>query len=98
MSDAKSFELRWWHIDIAGLMCCVALTLIGFMVIPYVDKNPSTRPSDRKFAIILYSIFIAGAATLTITGVLFRGRGFNFIYPWRDGIFFDDLADWVQFE
>jgi hypothetical protein len=30
--------------------------------------------------------------------VLFRGRGFNFSYPWKDGVFFDDLKDWVHFE
>jgi hypothetical protein len=30
--------------------------------------------------------------------VLFRGQGFNFAYPWQDGIFFDDLKDWVHFE
>jgi quinol-cytochrome oxidoreductase complex cytochrome b subunit len=72
--------------------------MIGFMMVPFVDKNPSTRPSDRKFAIALYSVFLAGAATLTIFGVLFRGLGFNFSYPWKDGVFFDDLKDWVNFE
>jgi quinol-cytochrome oxidoreductase complex cytochrome b subunit len=68
------------------------------MAIPYVDRNPSTKPSDRKFAILLYAFFMAGAATLTMFGVLFRGRGFNWSYPWKDGVFFDDIKDWVQFE
>ena len=68
------------------------------MAIPYVDKNPSNKPSDRKFAIFMYTFFMMGAATLTILGVLFRGPGFNFTYPWVDGIFFDDLKDWVNFE
>ena len=31
------------------------------------------------------------AAVLTIYGSFFRGPGFNFTVPWRDGIFFDDL-------
>jgi hypothetical protein len=31
------------------------------------------------------------AAVLTIFGSFFRGPGFNFTFPWRDGIFFDDL-------
>lgn len=90
--------LSYFDPQIAGVMVPTFTGMIGFMMIPYVDKNPSTRPSDRKFAILLYSIFIAGSATLTIIGVLFRGKGFNFAYPWRDGIFFDDLKDWVQFE
>lgn len=90
--------LSYFDPQIAGVMVPLFIGIIGFMMIPYVDKNPSTRPSDRKFAIMLYSIFLAGSATLTIIGVLFRGQGFNFSYPWRDGVFFDDLKDWVNFE
>jgi hypothetical protein len=90
--------LSYFDPQIAGVMVPLFIGLIGFMMIPYVDKNPSTRPTDRKFAIMLYSIFLAGSATLTIIGVLFRGQGFNFSYPWKDGVFFDDLRDWVNFE
>ena len=90
--------LSYFDPQIAGVTIPTITGFIGFWIIPYVDKNPSTRPSDRKFAIALYSVFLAGAATLTIFGVLFRGLGFNWAYPWQDGIFFDDLRDWVQFE
>ena len=90
--------LSYFDPQIAGVTVPTIVGMIGFMMVPYVDKNPSTRPSDRKFAIVLYSIFLAGSATLTIFGVLFRGKGFNWAYPWRDGIFFDDLKDWVNFE
>ncbi len=90
--------LSYFDPQIAGVTVPTITGMIGFMMIPFVDKNPSTRPSDRKFAIALYSVFLAGAATLTIFGVLFRGLGFNFSYPWRDGVFFDDLKDWVHFE
>jgi menaquinol-cytochrome c reductase cytochrome b/c subunit len=90
--------LSYFDPQIAGVMVPLFIGMIGFMMIPYVDKNPSTRPTDRKFAIMLYSFFLAGSATLTIIGVLFRGQGFNFTFPWRDGVFFDDLKDWVHFE
>jgi hypothetical protein len=90
--------LSYFDPQIAGVTVPTIVGLIGFMMVPYVDKNPSTRPTDRKFAILLYSLFLAGSATLTIIGVLFRGQGFNFAYPWQDGIFFDDLKDWVHFE
>ena len=90
--------LSYFDPQIAGVMIPTVTGIIGFFLVPYVDKNPSTRPTDRKFAIALYSVFLAGAATLTIFGVLFRGLGFNFSYPWQDGVFFDDLKDWVQFE
>lgn len=90
--------LSYFDPQIAGVTVPTIVGMLGFMMVPYVDKNPSTRPSDRKFAILLYSIFLAGSATLTIIGVLFRGQGFNWAYPWVDGVYFDDLKDWVNFE
>ena len=90
--------LSYFDPQIAGVTVPTIVGLVGFMMIPYVDKNPSNKPSDRKFAIMLYTIFLTGSAVLTIIGVLFRGQGFNFAYPWRDGVFFDDLKDWVHFE
>ncbi|HEY7703842.1 MAG TPA: hypothetical protein VID03_03335 [Acidimicrobiia bacterium] len=90
--------LSYFDPQIAGVTVPTIVGLIGFMMIPYVDRNPSTKPSDRKFAVLLYTFFMAGAATLTIFGVLFRGRGFNWSYPWKDGVFFDDIKDWVSFE
>jgi menaquinol-cytochrome c reductase cytochrome b/c subunit len=89
--------LSYFDPQIAGVTVPTIIGLVGFMMIPYVDRNPSTKPSDRKFAIILYTFFLAGSATLTIIGVLFRAQGFNFAYPWEAGVFFDDLKDWVDF-
>ncbi|MCL1602029.1 MAG: menaquinol-cytochrome c reductase cytochrome b subunit [Actinomycetia bacterium] len=65
--------------------------MIALAFIPYVDRNPSVRPSDRKFAIAVFTVFFMAAAVVTIFGSFFRGPGFNFVFPWRDGIFFDDL-------
>jgi hypothetical protein len=47
---------------------------------------------------MMFTFFLAGAGTLTIIGVLFRGPGWNWTYPWIDGIWFDDLLDWIYFE
>ena len=87
--------LSYFDPQIAGVSIPTIVGLLGFMAIPYVDKNPSNKPSDRKVAIFMYTFFLMGSAVLTIIGVLFRGPGFNFTYPWNDGIFFDDLKDWV---
>lgn len=65
--------------------------LAALAFVPYVDRNPSIRPSDRKLAISIFTVFFMAAAVLTIFGSFFRGPGFNFTFPWRDGIFFDDL-------
>jgi menaquinol-cytochrome c reductase cytochrome b/c subunit len=89
--------LSYFDPQVAGVLV-PTLGLIGLMAIPYFDRNPSTKPSDRKFAILMFTFFLAGASVLTLLGVLFRGQGFNFSYPWSDGIFFDDLSDWISFE
>jgi len=90
--------LSYFDPQIAGVTVPTIIGMLGFMAIPYVDRNPSNKPADRKYAIFLYTFFIMGSAVLTIIGVLFRGPGFNWTYPWADGIFFDDLKDWVNFE
>jgi menaquinol-cytochrome c reductase cytochrome b/c subunit len=63
--------------------------LAGLAFIPYIDRNPSVRPSDRKLAIMIFTFFVMAAGILTIFGSFFRGPGFNFVFPWVDGIFFD---------
>ena len=71
-----------------GLLLAV-LWIFGLMLAPYIDKNPSAHPEDRKFAIALFTLFLMFWAALVIIGVFFRGPGFNFTRPWRDGIFFE---------
>ncbi len=90
--------LSYWDPQIAGVMIPLVLGLVLWMAFPYIDRNPETHPSKRKFAIMFYTFFLAGAGILTIIGVLFRGPGWNWTYPWIDGIWFDDLLDWIKFE
>jgi menaquinol-cytochrome c reductase cytochrome b/c subunit len=80
--------LRYFHPQIAGVTIPQWL-ILGWIAAPYVDRNPSTKPEDRKLAISLWTIFFIAFAILTILGSLFRGPGFNFIYPWDQGIFFE---------
>jgi menaquinol-cytochrome c reductase cytochrome b/c subunit len=42
---------------------------------------------DRSLAFWVFSWFTLSAITLTIIGVAFRGPGWAFTLPWRDGIF-----------
>ncbi len=87
--------LSYFDPQIAGVLI-PGLGLVALMAIPFMDRNPSSKPNDRKFAIMLFTYFVVASAILTILGVLFRGPGFNFTYPWSDGIWFDDLLDWFQ--
>lgn len=63
--------------------------LIGLALAPYIDKNPSNKPEDRKFAIALFTFFMMFWTVLVIIGSFFRGPGYNFAWPWADGIYFD---------
>ena len=80
--------LSYFDPQIAGVLI-PGLGLAGLAIIPYVDRNRSTRPSDRKFAIMVFTFFVVASAILTMIGSFYRGQGFNFTFPWRDGIFFD---------
>ncbi len=80
--------LTMFHPMVAGVTI-PGIGLFMLMVAPYVDKNPSNKPSDRKFVVSLFTIFLMFWAVLVIIGSFFRGAGFNFVFPWNDGIFFE---------
>jgi menaquinol-cytochrome c reductase cytochrome b/c subunit len=80
--------LRYFHPQVAGVTIPTVLILVWF-ALPFLDRNPSTRPDDRKLAIVLFSFYVLTFAVLTIIGMFFRGPGFNFVLPWKDGIFFE---------
>ena len=77
--------LTMFHPMVAGVtvpgVALVALGMAG-----YVDKNPSHKPEDRKFAIAMMTMFLMFWAVLVIIGSFFRGEGFNFILPWQQGV------------
>ena len=80
--------LTMFNPQIAGVLI-PGVALIIIMLAPFTDKNPSNKPKDRKFAIAMFTIFVLMWAVLVILGSFFRGPGFNFILPWKDGIFFE---------
>ena len=84
--------LAYFHPVVAGVLS-IAYIIVGAMVIPYIDRGPrgdggSSRPSDRKLGIVLFTMFAAAGLAITFLGAFFRGPGYNFIVPWTDGLFF----------
>ncbi|MCY3850343.1 MAG: menaquinol-cytochrome c reductase cytochrome b subunit [Acidimicrobiaceae bacterium] len=80
--------LTMFHPMVAG----VTIPGIGIFLLilaPYIDKNPSNKPEDRKFAISLMTIHLMFWAVLVMIGSFFRGPGFNFVFPWEAGLFFE---------
>jgi hypothetical protein len=81
--------LRYFHPMVAGVLFAPTLVLLALAVAPYVDRNPSTKPGDRKIAITMFTMLLMFGATLTIIGSFFRGTGYNWVWPWAQGVFFE---------
>lgn len=80
--------LTMFHPMIAGVTI-PGMGIIAMMFAPFLDRNESNRPEDRKFLTGLWTVHLMFWAVLVIIGSFFRGPGFNFTFPWRDGIFFE---------
>ena len=72
------------HFDplVAGVLAPGAL-VAALLALPYVDRNPSRQPRDRKVALLLFWTIFLGLVILTIIGALFRGPGWAFVLPWE---------------
>jgi menaquinol-cytochrome c reductase cytochrome b/c subunit len=80
--------LTMFHPMVAGVTI-PGIGLVALIMAPYIDKNPSNKPEDRKFAITLMTVHLMFWAVLVMIGSFFRGPGFNFVFPWKEGIFFE---------
>ena len=80
--------LTMFHPMIAGVTL-PGMGLVALILAPYVDRNASNKPEDRKWMTSMMTLFLMFWAVLVIIGSFFRGPGFNFTFPWRDGIFFE---------
>ena len=81
--------LAYFHPTVAGALTPAAV-LVGSALIPYLDRRNihSTKPSDRKLEVTLFSVLWALGLAVTFIGIFFRGPGYSFILPWSTGFFF----------
>lgn len=79
--------LTYFNPMVAGVLG-PGMAATALILVPYIDKNPSVHPEDRKFAVSFFTIFVMFWAVLSILGAAFRGKGFQFALPWHDGLFF----------
>jgi quinol-cytochrome oxidoreductase complex cytochrome b subunit len=80
--------LTMFHPMVAGVTI-PGMGIFLLILAPYIDRNPDNRPEARKFAITLMTVHLMFWAVLVIIGSFFRGTGFNFAWPWLDGLFFE---------
>src|ERR1700694_2926267 len=56
--------------------------IVLMILVPFLDRNPSRRPAERKVAIILFALYAVITVGLVLTGTFFRGHEFNFDWGW----------------
>ena len=88
--------LAYFHPSVAGVLI-PTLVLVGAAFIPYVDRRnlTTTRPSERKTAVVLFSLFCILGLTLTFIGIFFRGPGYSFVIPYLP--FFPNSTNGLHF-
>ncbi len=70
------------HSAFLGGVVVPALMVVALIAIPYIDRNPSRRPSQRKWALWIFTFFVVANLALIVIGTFFRGPGWAFVPPW----------------
>lgn len=88
--------LAYFHPTVAGVMI-PAFVLVGAALIPYIDREKitATRPSERKTAVVLFSLFCTLGLVVTFIGIFFRGAGYALVVPYVP--FFENSTQGLHF-
>jgi quinol---cytochrome c reductase cytochrome c subunit, bacillus type len=75
--------LAYFHPTVAGVLV-PTFVLVGAGLIPFVDRENTLaiRPSERKTAVVLFTLFCILGLTVTFIGIFFRGPGYSFVIPY----------------
>jgi menaquinol-cytochrome c reductase cytochrome b/c subunit len=75
--------LAYFHPTVAGVLV-PTFVLVGGIALPYVDRGNllATRPSERKTAVVLFSLLCILGLVVTFVGIFFRGPGYSFVIPY----------------
>jgi menaquinol-cytochrome c reductase cytochrome b/c subunit len=79
--------LRYFHPMVAGVTL-PGVVIVLLMAAPYIDKNPSARPENRKLANLAFTFFATFWGILVIIGSFLRGAGYEWVWPWTQGLGF----------
>jgi quinol-cytochrome oxidoreductase complex cytochrome b subunit len=75
--------LAYFHPVVAGVLV-PGFIFVGAAAIPYIDRGNllATRPSERKTAVVLFTLFCILGLVVTFVGIFFRGPGYSFVIPY----------------
>jgi menaquinol-cytochrome c reductase cytochrome b/c subunit len=75
--------LAYFHPTVAGVLVPTFIA-IGGALLPYIDRENilATRPSERKTAVMLFTMLLSLGLIVTFVGIFFRGPGYTFVIPY----------------
>ncbi|MFP4149014.1 MAG: menaquinol-cytochrome c reductase cytochrome b subunit [Nitriliruptoraceae bacterium] len=79
--------LAYFHPMVAGVTL-PGVFVVMLMAAPYMDKNPSAKPENRKVANMAFTFFLAFWGLLVMIGSFLRGAGYAWVWPWVQGLGF----------
>ena len=88
--------LAYFHPTVAGVLV-PTFVLVGAALIPFVDRGNllATRPSERKTAVVLFTLICMLGLTVTFVGIFFRGPGYSIVVPYLP--FFQNSTNGLHF-
>ena len=89
--------LAYFHPVISGVLVPFLYILVGAFVLPYIDRSniEAKKPSERKTAVVLFSLLCVLGLFVTFVGVFFRGPGYSLVTPYLP--FFDNFTNGLHF-
>jgi quinol-cytochrome oxidoreductase complex cytochrome b subunit len=86
----------WYLLGLQEMLAYFHPVISGF-ILPYLDRAniEAKKPSDRKTAVVLFSLLCVLGLMVTFVGVFFRGPGYSLVTPFLP--FFDNFTDGLHF-
>jgi menaquinol-cytochrome c reductase cytochrome b/c subunit len=88
--------LNYFHPSVAGVLV-PGFIFVGGALLPYIDRGniEAKRPSERKTAVVLFSLICILGLAVTFVGIFFRGPGYSLVVPYIP--FFQNSTNGLHF-
>jgi len=88
--------LNYFHPTVSGVLV-PGFVFVGGALLPYIDRGniEAKRPSERKTAVLLFSLICILGLAVTFIGIFFRGPGYSLVVPYIP--FFDNYSNGLHF-
>jgi quinol-cytochrome oxidoreductase complex cytochrome b subunit len=88
--------LNYFHPSVAGVLV-PGFIFAGGALLPYIDREniDAKKPSERKTAVMLFSLLCILGLTVTFIAIFFRGPGYSLVVPYLP--FFDNSSNGLHF-